>query len=73
VEIVLNGEHRFMATLGDKPKAQLIPILGYAKPVSKLRITILEVFPGSRFTDTCISRVVLYDRLKEKPEIHHAR
>ncbi len=73
VEIALNGEHRFVATLGDKPDDQLIPILGYAKPVSKLRITILEVFPGSRFTDTCISRVVLYDRLNEKPEIHHAR
>ncbi len=73
VEIRLNGEHRFRATLGDKRGAQLIPILGYTKPVSKLRITILEVFPGTRFADTCISRVALYELLQEKPEIHHAR
>ncbi len=73
VEILLNGEHRFTATLGDRRGAQLIPILGYTKPVSKLRITVLEVFPGTRFADTCISRVGLYDLLHEKPEIHHAR
>lgn len=73
VEIILNGEHRFSATLGDAPSAQLIPVLRYAKPVSKLRITILDVYPGSRYADTCISGVVLYDRLKEKPDVRGAR
>jgi hypothetical protein len=73
VEIALNGENRFTATLGDKPESQLIPILGYTKPVAKIRITILDVFPGTRFSDTCISRVVLYDRLTKAPEVHHAR
>jgi hypothetical protein len=55
VEIVLDGEHRFTATLGDRPEGQLVPILGYSKPVSKVRIAILDVFPGTRFADTCIS------------------
>lgn len=73
VEILLNDEHRFVATLGDARGGQLIPILGYTKPVSKLRITIGEVFPGKKYADTCITRVVLYDLLTEKPEIHHAR
>lgn len=73
VEILLDGAHRFTATLGDRPEEQLIPVVGYPKPVSKVRITILEVFPGTRFADTCISRVVLYDLLREKPQIEHAR
>jgi hypothetical protein len=73
VEIALNDEHRFVATLGDRFEAQLVPILGYAKPVSKLRITILEVYKGTKYADTCISRVRLYDRLEKRPAIRPAR
>ncbi|MFL5301268.1 MAG: NADase-type glycan-binding domain-containing protein [Anaeromyxobacteraceae bacterium] len=73
VEILLNEEHRFVATLGDKPVEQLIPVLGYSKPVSKLRITILEARPGTKYQDTSISSVVLYDRLNQKPDMRGAR
>jgi hypothetical protein len=73
VEILLNGEHRFTAGLEDVPEPQLIPVLGYTKPVSTLRITILEVRPGSRYRDTCITRAVLYDRLPAEPARHGAR
>ncbi len=73
VEILLNGEHRFTAGLEDLPEPQLIPVLAYTKPVSTLRITILEARPGSRYRDTCIARVVLYDRLPAEPARHGAR
>lgn len=73
VEVTLNGEHRFMATLPDKAEGQLVPVVGYAKPVSKVRITIQDVFAGTEFADACISQVVLYDRLTKQPEGHHAR
>lgn len=73
VEIELNGEHRFTATLGDVVDEQLVPIVGYAKPVSRIRITIREVYPGTRYDDTCINRVVLYDRLAKRPDISVAR
>lgn len=73
VEILLNGERRFEATLGDRPERQLVPVLGYTKPVAKVRITIREVTPGSKWSDTCITDVVLYDRLDKKPEVRGNR
>lgn len=82
VEIILNDEHRFVATLGEiDPRdagyalsgGQLVPIRGYDQPVKKLRITILEVAPGTRWEDTCIQRVLLYDLLPKAPEIRGAR
>jgi hypothetical protein len=73
VEILLNGEHRFVAGFDDRPASGLIPILGYAKKVSKVRITILDVYLGTRYHDTCISRVMLYDRLAKNPNVRGAR
>jgi hypothetical protein len=73
VEIVLNGERSFTATLGDSPRGQLIPILAYAKPVSRIRITIRDVRPGKKYEDTCIAKVTLYDRLAKAPPVHGAR
>lgn len=73
IEVALNGEFRFTATLGDEDGSQLIPVIGYAKPVSKLRITLLDVYPGTRFEDTCLSKIVLYDLLRKKPEFNPSR
>ena len=73
VEVAINDEYHFVATLDDQRDDQLIPIVGYGKPVSKIRLTIQGVHPGARYEDTCISRVVLYDLLAKTPEIHHAR
>ncbi len=73
VEVLLNGEHRFTAELADKPYSQLIPVIGYDKPVTGLKITILEVRRGTKYDDTCISGVVLYDRLAAKPAVQPAR
>jgi uncharacterized protein DUF4424 len=73
IEVLLNDDHRFVATLGDKVANQFIPVIGYGKPVSKMRLTLLEARPGSKFEDTCITRVLLYDRLKQQPEMRGAR
>jgi len=73
VEIELNGEHRFTATLGDVQDEQLVPIIGYAKPVSRIRITIRDVYAGTQYADTCIKRIILYDLLSERPDISVAR
>ena len=73
VEIILNEEHAFIATLGDQPRSQLIPILGYTKPVSRIRITIREARPGTKYGDTCISSVALYERLAKAPEHYGSR
>jgi hypothetical protein len=73
VEILLNEEHAFTATLGDQPRGQLIPIRGYTKPVSRIRITIREVRPGTKYDDTCITHVALYERLAKPPERYGSR
>ena len=73
VEILLNGEHAFVATLGDVPRPQVIPVVGYGKPVSRIRITIREVRPGKKYADTCITRVALYERMAKAPERYGAR
>ncbi len=73
VAIELNGEHRFTATLGDVLQEQLVPIVGYAKPVSRIRITIRDVYPGTQYDDTCINGIVLYDLLPQRPDISVAR
>lgn len=73
VEILLNEEFRFTATLGDRPEAQIIPVVGYQKPVKKIRITILGTYSGTKFEDTCITRLVLYDLLRKKPVFNPSR
>ena len=73
VEILLNDEARFTASIGDRSGEQLIPIVGYVKPVSRLRITIRGYYPGTDFEDTCIAQLILYDLLAKDPEIRHAR
>jgi hypothetical protein len=73
VEILVNGEHRFVATLGDKPVDQLVPVLDFDEPARKIRITILDALNGTHWEDTCIARVVLYERLAETPDVHGSR
>lgn len=73
LEILLNNEHRFQATLGDIDAEQFIPVIGYAKPVSKVMLKILEVRPGATYQDTCIQSVWLYESRATKPEMRGAR
>jgi len=74
LEITLNGEQTFAATIPDEKFAGLypIPVRGYAKPVSTVKLVIRKVHAGTTH-DTCISRVELRAKLSKKPEIIPAR
>ena len=74
VEVLINGSYRFETVLDDDFNVlQRIPITGYHEPVKKLRLTVMDVFPGSKYEDLCISRLALESRLKKKPHIQPAR
>jgi hypothetical protein len=75
LEITLNGEHTFTATIPDEKFNELypIPVRGYTKPVSSVKLVIKKVHPGTRYHDTCISAVQLRVPLSKKPEITSAR
>ncbi len=71
--VTLNGDFSFDAELEDHDLLQPIFIRGYDKPVSKLRLTIKDVYRGSKARDTCISNLELVRRLAKKPEVQGAR
>jgi hypothetical protein len=74
LEITLNGEQTFTATIPDEKFAELypIPIGKYPKPVNTVKLVIRKVHPGTN-GDTCISHVELRAKLAKKPEIRPAR
>lgn len=73
VLVELNGEHRFHAEVRDAMEEIEIPVIGYGKPVKKLRLIFEEVWPGKRFEDLCVSSVRLHVRLDKDPKIQPAR
>ena len=73
IEVLLNNEFRFSAPIQDQRETQVIRVTGYDKPVSKIRLTIMESFAGSAYKDLCISSVSLESRLMKKPNITPAR
>jgi hypothetical protein len=74
LEITLNGEHTFTAAIPDEKFDALypIPVRGYTKPVSTVKLVIKKVYSGPS-GDTCISDVQLRTRLAQKPKIQSAR
>lgn len=74
LEITLNGEQTFTVAIPDERFHELypIPIRGYTKPVSTLKLVIKKVHPGTTH-DTCINRVALRATLSQKPKIQGAR
>jgi hypothetical protein len=75
LEITLNDEQTFSATIPDEKFAELypIPVRNYAKPVSTVKLVIKKVHPGSSTHDTCIAHVELRTKLAKKPAIQAAR
>lgn len=75
LEITLNNEHTFTATIPDEQFADLypIPVRDYAKPVNTVKLVIKKVHPGTDTHDTCISQVQLRGKLSQKPKIQGAR
>ncbi|PYJ62997.1 MAG: hypothetical protein DME20_02755 [Verrucomicrobia bacterium] len=75
LEITLNDEHTFTASIPDErfENPYLIRVRDYTKPVSKIKLVIKGVHRGTQSRDTCISLVELRAPLAKKPEIHAAR
>jgi hypothetical protein len=75
MEVTLNGEHTFTATIPDEKfgAPYPIPVRGYSKPVDNVKLTIKGVHRGSVARDTCISAVDLRAKLSKKPTIQAAR
>ena len=75
LEITLNGEHTFGARIPNEAfhEPYLIRVADYTKPVIKIKLVIKEIYPGSKFQDTCISLIKLRAALAKKPEVHPAR
>ncbi len=75
LQITLNGEYTFDATIPDEQFKRLypIPIRGYDKPVETLRLVITAVHRGTQHRDTCISAVGLRAKLAKKPTLQPAR
>ena len=59
--------------LDDTYGVQVFRLPGGVQTVEKLRLTIGDVYRGSKFRDTCISSVRLHCPLKKKPHIQGAR
>jgi hypothetical protein len=74
-EITLNGEHTFTVAIPDEQFSDPypIPVRGYTKPVSTVKLVIKKVHPGTRYRDTCIELVELKIPLSQKPKIQGAR
>ncbi len=75
LEVTLNGEHTFVASIPDEKfgTPYPIPVRGYAKPVSAVKLVIKAVHRGTAAQDTCISLVELRARLSQKPKFQPAR
>jgi hypothetical protein len=73
VLVELNGEKRFSVAIPDSKEVHRIPILDYAKPVKKIRLTFEEVWPGTKFEDLCVSGIRLQVKLDKKPKVEPAR
>lgn len=73
VRVDLNGGHSFTALVSDDRAISWIPIRGYDQPVKTIRLTFLEVWPGEKFEDLCVSGIRLHVRLDKKPKLEPSR
>lgn len=71
--VELNGSHRFHTEVPDRMEDFTIPIAGYSKDVSKIRLTFEDVWPGTKYEDLCISSIRLHVRLDRKPKLPACR
>lgn len=71
--VSLNDEHQFSVDIPDSKEDCRIPVIGYTKPVKKIRLTFKEVWPGTKFEDLCVNGVSLEVRLDKKPKLEPSR
>lgn len=73
IDVELNDEFKMQVSLRDAAEGQFFRIKGYAKPVKSVKLTIRGVHRGKKWKDTCISRVLLHERLDKEPKVQGAR
>jgi hypothetical protein len=75
LEVTLNGDHRFSASIPDENFQQAYPIIirDYSEPVKTVKLAIKAVHRGTAARDTCISSIRLRGKLASKPEFNPAR
>jgi hypothetical protein len=69
---VNNGEPQAVE-LPDQMDPFDIKLADSPDPVRTIRLTIREVYPGTKYQDTCISRVRLFRHLTKEPQINPVR
>lgn len=73
VSVKLNDDYKFDVEVPDSADEFRIPVTGYTKPVSKIRLTFTDVWRGSRFEDLCVTALQLEAKLDKEPKIQPAR
>jgi|GEM_PF-619495 len=75
LEITANGEKTWIVEIpdGGHEKMHKLPLPGYAEPVETLRLRILDVHPGTKYEDTCITSIRVASKLDKRPEVQGAR
>jgi len=73
IRVELNEGHSFKVDVPDSKDVLRVPIIGYTKPVNKIRLTFEEVWPGTKFEDLCVSGVRLEVKLDKKPKLEPVR
>ena len=78
LQVAVNGEYKLTTILPDeyisfRPESwkgyQLVKLPLYPGNANEIKLTIRGVYPGSKDEVTCISEVLLRERLKAKPKI----
>ena len=76
LSVSLNGEKDFAVTIPDEyltRETYWFPLHGYDKPVKTVRLRINKVYPGTKYQDTCISRLSLKTKLTKTPKMGPVR
>jgi hypothetical protein len=76
IEITFNDEYSTVYTLKDVFTHylylhlfayQLFENNEYTKPVKKIKLTIKDIYRGTHYNDTCLSGILILQKLKERP------
>lgn len=71
--VTLNKEHEFTAEIPDAAEYCRIPVSGYKKPVTSIRITFQDVWQGEKFEDLCVTQILLESKLDKAPKLEPSR
>ena len=73
IDLSVNGAEPVAVQLPDQMDPFNIKLPESKDVVRTIRLTIREVYPGTKYQDTCITRVRLFRTLTTAPEVHPAR